>query len=121
MKDIILFHDKDNVPVTYEHLLKKIYDNHEEKKSNILATVSNISPLIKTLNDAVILMPTLTHLQEIAIKNDDQLLKMAAIIQRSFNKKKTNDTDEFILSDSEKDEIIKAARLAASNIPSESK
>lgn len=118
MNDIVLF-KKDGRDVTFEDLLRTIYDNHEEKKSNILATVKQLSPLIRTLNDAVIIMPSLSNLQEISIKNDDQLIKMAAIVQRMQNKKKNKDSDEdFLLSDIEKNEIL---RLAKNSIPSESK
>lgn len=118
MNDIVLF-KKDGRDVTFEDLLRTIYDNHEEKKSNILATVKQLSPLIRTLNDAVIIMPSLSNLQEISIKNDDQLIKMAAIVQRMQNKKKNKDSDEdFLLSDIEKNEIL---RLAKNSIPNESK
>lgn len=86
-RDVVLF-TKDGKDHTFEDLLLKIYENSEKKQEQILATVTQISPMIETLSDAMAILPLLTSLQETAIRNDDALVKMAAIIQRGLGKQK---------------------------------
>lgn len=115
MNDIILF-KKNGKDYTFEDLLRKIYDNAEEKQKNIIATVDHIKPLIKTINDAVIIMPNLVNLQSVSVKNDEQLIKMAAIVKSMYGKRSTNiETEEDSLlgdlTESQRNEILKSAGL----------
>ena len=94
-------------------MFKKIYNNSETKSKHILDTAEGLIPLIVTLSDAVTLMPTMVQLQEASIRNDEQLIKLAAIVQRMQSKKSGKFNDDgmtFGLSQSEKDEILKAAK-----------
>lgn len=112
-KDIVLFTNDNQEIVTLEHLFKKIYNNSETKSKHILDTAEGLKPLIVTLSDAVTLMPTMVQLQEASIRNDEQLIKLAAIVQRMQAKKSGKFNDDgmtFGLSQSEKDEILKAAK-----------
>ncbi len=86
-KEIVLF-KKDGKDYTFEDILLKIYENSEEKKNNIQATAQHITDKIQTVQDAVILMPQLIALQNAAIKNDDAIVKMAAIVSRNLGKAK---------------------------------
>ena len=86
-RDLILF-TKEGRDHTFEDLLLKIYENSETKQQQILATVQHVTPMIETLSDAMAILPLLTSLQETAIRNDDALIKMAAIVQRSMGKAK---------------------------------
>jgi hypothetical protein len=38
--------------------------------------------LVQTLGDATVVVPLIKEYMEISVKNDDQLIKMAAIVQR---------------------------------------
>ena len=88
-KEIVLF-TKDGQDFTFEDILRTIYQNAEEKKINIQKTADHVSSKIQTIQDAVILMPQLIALQDAAIRNDDAIVKMAAIVQRGMGKIKAN-------------------------------
>ncbi len=86
-RDIVLF-EKEGKEFTFEDILLKIYENSQVKQQQILATVQHVTPMIETMSDAMAILPLLTSLQETAIKNDDALVKMAAIVQRGLGKQK---------------------------------
>lgn len=88
-----LFKDDLGNNVTFQDLLKKIYENSTRKQEQLIITAQNIQPLIRTLNDAVIIMPTLVQLQKVSVENDDLLVKMAAIAQRGILKNKSKVID----------------------------
>lgn len=100
-----------NKDFTLEDLYREIYQNSVDKRQKFNDTFDNLSELIKTLNDAVILMPTLVDMQGVGVKNDEQLLKLAAIIGRG-NKRKGDDDGsvELLLSDDDKRLLLEEAK-----------
>ena len=44
--------------------------------------IAELRPLIQNLGDATVVVPLIKEYMEISVKNDDHLLKMAAIVQR---------------------------------------
>jgi hypothetical protein len=99
--------------VGFEDLLKKIYTNAEEKNQNITATAQRIMSLTKTLNDMVVMMPILVDMQKASIANDDMLVKMAAIVQRSQNAKARDaGLDDSLISEDERKMLMAAAKEA---------
>lgn len=97
--------------VCFEDILKKIYINAEEKNNNITATAQRVMALTKTLNDMIVMMPILVDMQKAAIQNDDMLVKMAAIVQRS-QKTTTKDTglDDSLISPDERKMLMEAVK-----------
>ena len=61
--------------------------------------------MIKNIGDAVIIVPLIKDYMEIAVKNDEALIKMAAIVQKAQNRS-GNDNDNFMLTDAEKEQLI---------------
>ena len=117
--DVVLFNDNTGKEITFNDILKKIWDVNENKRNHILNTVNELAPRIQTVQDAVVLMPHLISLQEVSVKNDDQLVKMAAIVQRNMKKIKTkDDADDFNITAEERSMLLKQAR--ASSIPGSS-
>jgi hypothetical protein len=99
--------------VGFEDLLKKIYMNAEEKNNNITAVAQNIMAKTKTLNDMVVMMPILVDLQKASLINDDMLIKMAAIVQRSQNAKaKDAGLDDSLISEDERKMLMEQAKKA---------
>lgn len=119
-----LFKDDNGKDITFEDLLKKIYENSTKKQEQLVVTAQNIQPLIRTLNDAVIIMPTLVQLQKVSVENDDLLLKMAAIVQRGLvkNKSKIIDVEKSLgITVEERRLLLKEAqKLQQASIPGES-
>lgn len=63
-------------------LFKDIYNNNKKTKDQIKLLVNKFSPLIKSMNDIAILAPVLKDYIDVAVKSDDQLVKLADIVQR---------------------------------------
>lgn len=106
--NIVLFKDSDTGDdITLESLFQKIYNNHSEKNRNIMASVNHLKDMIVTMQDAVVIMPSLVELQGISIKNDEQLIKLASLVQKLAAKSKNSSIDGYIMSSDERDELLK--------------
>ena len=73
----ILFDDK-----SFGDLLKEIHSNQKKKAKQLASLIAELKPLVQTLGDATVVVPLIKEYMEISVKNDDQLIKMAAIVQR---------------------------------------
>ena len=75
--DQILFDDK-----SFGDLLKEIHGNQKKKATQLASLIAELRPLVQSLGDATVVVPLIKEYMEISVKNDDQLIKMAAIVQR---------------------------------------
>lgn len=120
-KEIILFKDDLGNDVSFEDLLKKIYENSVKKQEQLIATAEHLKPMITTLQEAVIIMPTLVNLQKVSVENDDNLIKMAAIIHRGLAKNKSKiNPDNFGITMEERKQLMIRAREIRDSVPGES-
>ena len=67
---------------SFSDLLKEIHKNQSKKSKQLAALIAELRPLITSLGDATVVVPLIKEYMEISVKNDDQLIKMAAIVQR---------------------------------------
>ena len=74
--DSIIFGDK-----KFSDILHEIYENQTKKKEQISSLISELKPLIQEIGDATLIVPLIKEYLEIGVKNDEQLIKMATIIQ----------------------------------------
>ena len=65
-------------------ILHEIYDNQTKKKEQISSLISELRPLIQEIGDATLIVPLIKEYMEIGVKNDEQLIKMATIVQRAL-------------------------------------
>ena len=72
----ILFDDK-----SFSDLLKEIHGNQKKKAKQLAQLIAELRPLVQSLGDATVVVPLIKEYMEISFKNDDALLKMAAIVQ----------------------------------------
>jgi hypothetical protein len=93
----VLFKDK-----TFASLLEDIYKNAGRKEKEIKALIDQLKPMIQEPGDAMMLVPLLKEYMELAIKNDDALIKMAGIVQRAMANNNSGG-DEGILSERDKE------------------
>ena len=73
----IIFDDK-----SFSDILKEIHKNQTKKSKQLASLIAELRPLITSLGDATVVVPLIKEYMEISVKNDDQLIKMAAIVQR---------------------------------------
>tara|TARA_B100001094_G_scaffold12265_1_gene10866 strand:- start:1517 stop:1915 length:399 start_codon:yes stop_codon:yes gene_type:complete len=97
-------------------LFKDIYDNTKTNKTQLEVLMKEVVGFIKDGDTAVQIIPMLKEYLEINVKNDDQLVKMAAIVQRMVaNESKGNDSSELGLSDAEKEQLMAAVEDVATD------
>jgi hypothetical protein len=69
----------------FSDILSEIYDNQKRKEKQITGLISELKPLINDIGDATLIVPLIKEYMEIGVKNDEQLIKMSTIIQRTLN------------------------------------
>ena len=95
---------------TFAALCKEIVVNQNEKKDQLDILVSELRNLIKGVNDAMIIVPLIKDYLDVGVKNDEQLVKLAAIIQRILSKQNddsSSDGGSFSITDEERKELMK--------------
>lgn len=100
---------------TFASLCKDIVKNSENKKDQIDVLISELRTLVKSVNDAIIIVPLIKDYYDVGVKNDEQLVKLAAIIQKLVAKgESSGEGNTMILSDDERkqlmDEVITISR-----------
>jgi hypothetical protein len=89
----------------FSDLLKDIYENQKKKDRQINLLIADLKPLITNISDAALLVPVIKDYMEVAVKNDEHLVKMAAVVQRMVSNK--NEEGNSFLTDEEKDNLLK--------------
>ena len=95
----ILFDDK-----SFSDFLKEIHGNQKKKAKQLASLIAELRPLVQSLGDATVVVPLIKEYMEISVKNDDQLIKMAAIVQR-LSTGVTNNGDSGLLTEEELNQL----------------
>ena len=106
----IIFDDK-----SFSDLLKEIHKNQSKKSKQLASLIAELRPLITNLGDATVVVPLIKEYMEISVKNDDQLIKMAAIVQRLSTGAAQNG-DGGLLTDEEMDQLMNVAEEIAKTV-----
>ena len=99
------------------NLFKDIYDNTTRNKEQLEVLMKEVVGFIKDGDTAVQIIPMLKEYLEINVKNDEQLVKIAAIVQRLIaTESKGGSEEEFGLSESEKEQLMAAVEDVANDV-----
>ena len=102
-------------------LFKDIYENTEFNRKQLDVLTKELVQFIKDGDTAVQIVPMIKEYLEINVKNDDQLVKMAGIVQRLISaESKGGSDDEFALSDKEKEQLLTGLEDSIKDIQIES-
>ena len=91
---------------TFKDLTKDIYENTTKRKVQIDLLISEIHGFITTIDDVVMVAPIIKEYMDTAVKNDEQLVKLAGVLQRIISKSTGGDDESMLLSDTEKEELM---------------
>ena len=98
-------------------VFKDIYDNTEKNRQQLDVLTRELVSFIKDGDTAVQIVPMLKEYLEINVKNDDQLVKIAAIVQRLVaSESKGGSEESYGLSDTEKEQLMKAVEETADDV-----
>ena len=108
----------------FSDILKEIYDRSTTKEKQLTDMIEQLRELIQNTGDAVMMVPLIANYMDLNLKNDDALIKMAAIVQKAITRGK--ETGDFLLPDNEKEELLRLAQesvaekkaISQQNIPS---
>jgi hypothetical protein len=114
-KDFNIFGDK-----KFSDLSQEIYENTKLKKTQIDLLIQEVHSYIQGIEDIAIVGPILKELFDVGVKNDDNLLKLATVIQRIMNKQLDLTEDTSLLSDEEKQELMDSLEEAAASLQDKS-
>ena len=106
----ILFDNK-----SFSDLLKEIHNNQNKKKKQLASLIAELRPLVQSLGDATVVVPLIKEYMEISVKNDDQLIKMAAIVQRLSSGASSNG-DGGLLTEEELNQLQEVAEEIAKTV-----
>ena len=101
-------------------LFQEIHQNSEVKRVQIDSMLSHLTSMISNPDDAVQLVPVIKDYMEVAVKNDEQLIKIAGIVGRILQAEMKGVNDEGLLSDLEKEQLMKALEDEVNSIQVES-
>lgn len=97
-------------------LFKDIYDNQQTKKLRISELIAELRKLIRHSGDMAVMAPIIRDLIDSSIKNDDSLVKMAAIAQRIIGAQHKAEGDVGFLSDDEKEQLLSQLEETAKEV-----
>jgi len=94
---------------TFSDLLKDIYHNSKKKDRQINTLIHELQPLIKNLGDATVIVPLIKEYLDVSVKNDEHLVKLAAVVQRLVGSNSKSDGDG-LLDEDEKKQLLAIAQ-----------
>ena len=98
-------------------IFEEIYNNQKKKEVQISALIGELKPLINDIGDATLIVPLIKEYMELGIRNDEQLIKMATIVQRALSSDNADDSN-FGMTEEEKAQLL--AEVKNFNSPSKS-
>jgi len=99
----------------FSDILEEIYENQKKKEAQISALIGELKPLINDIGDATLIVPLIKEYMEIGIKNDEQLIKMATIVQRALQVQAQSGANELSFSEEEKAQLFDLAKSVGEN------
>ena len=91
---------------SFQDLCKDIVTNQSRRKTQIETFIGDLLPMIKTANDAMIVVPLIKQYIDAGITNDEHLVKLAQICQRLIAMQTSADTGTLGLTEEEKKELM---------------
>ena len=95
---------------TFSDLMKDIYHNSKKKDRQINTLIQELQPLIKNIGDATVIVPLIKEYLDVSVKNDEHLVKLAAVVQRLVGSTTKDGGDEYGMSDEEKARLLQTAQ-----------
>ncbi len=100
---------------SFSDLMQDIYSNSIKKEKQISALIKDLQPMIKSIGDATVIVPIIKEYLEVSVKNDEHLIKMAAIVQRAMARSEATETGGMLLTEEEKKHLLETVSELESN------
>jgi hypothetical protein len=92
----------------FSDLCKDIVKNSENNRDQLDILISDLRSMIKSANDALMIVPLIKEYLDVQVRNDEQLVKLAAVVQRIMVKHATGVDGEIsgFLTEEEKRQLM---------------
>lgn len=96
--------------VRLSDVLEKIYKNSNDKKETINGVIDILQDKLTDMKGAVMLAPIISEFLNVGVQNDEQMIKMATIIQKlvATEQRNISSGNEELLTEFEKEQLTKA-------------
>jgi hypothetical protein len=88
----------------FSDILEEIYTNQQKKDKQVTTLINELKPMMEDIGDATLIVPLIKEYMEVGVKNDDLLIKMAALAQRAMNSE--GGESALGISDEEKQQLL---------------
>lgn len=96
---------------TFSSLARDIYSNSSHKREQINQIIKDLHTMVKDVGSATVVAPMIKDYLDVGVKNDDQLIKLSAVLQRVINSGSSeSDFSTGGLSDAEKEDLLNSVR-----------
>ena len=110
-KDSELFKGK-----TFADIMSDVYQNSKKKDKQIKLLIAQLEPLVTNISDATVVVPLIKEYMDVSIRNDDQIVKLAAIVQRMMKDSNSGDDGGLGLTEEEKKQLMANAEAIDAKI-----
>ena len=90
---------------SFSDIAKDLYGASKKKESQINLFISELKPFVTNIGDATLIVPLIKDYLEVSVKNDDQLAKLLAVVQRLIGNNVQGEGD-FGISEEEKQQLL---------------
>jgi hypothetical protein len=91
---------------TISDLAREIYEKHKEQDSSIKSQINNLSDMIESPGDAIVIVPMLKGYFDSSLKNDEVLMKMLQIFQKQEERKASASEDSGLLTEKDIEQLF---------------
>jgi hypothetical protein len=97
----LVFQDK-----KLEDLIKEVYDNHKSQDETLKKEIARLLGMISSPGDAIVIIPMIKSLMDSSLKNDESILKLVQVFQKSSDTKKDTEDDLGILTEKDVEQLF---------------
>lgn len=92
---------------SFRDLCKEICDRSTSKKNMLDTLITDCRSMIKGPNEAQVFLPRIKEFLEVGVKNDEQIIKLAGVVQRlQSTQLEASGGDSAGISEEEKDQLM---------------
>lgn len=104
---------------TLSDMFSDVYKNTDRKREQINQFVSNMVKLIRTPEDAAVLGPVIKDFLDVNVKNDEHIVRLVQVAQRLVSISTKTASDSMILTEEEKNQLLKNIKTDFESVLSE--
>lgn len=105
---------------TFSSLAKDIYFNSTRKSAQIDQLIKDLRTMVKDAGSATVIAPMIKDYIDVSVKNDDQLIKLSAVLQRFLSGSSSSEDGGGGggggLTDTEKEQLLQSVKKEVEEI-----